>query len=255
MVGAAWALAVLVYASGTAEALHHHDVTGGQVWAGLALFLVAWPVHVAAMMLPSSLPMVALFDRVAAGQPRYSRIRAAFLSGYLARAVVRRSDIPDRRLTDDLEAVLPRGPVVLVTGGNGGLGRDIALGLRNSGATVAITGRDASTYSMFGPPAYANYVAAKTGVLGLTRALAVELGAHGMPTPSFPAGSRPPHPGAPATEWGERIRRKTPVARWGAGEDLVGTAVFLASRASDFVTGVALPVDGGYAVADRLLPE
>lgn len=58
-----------------------------------------------------------------------------------------------------------------------------------------------------------------------------------------------------STEWGERIRRKTPAARWGTGEDLVATAVFLASRASDFVTGVALPVDGGYAVADRLLPE
>lgn len=82
--GVAWALAVLTYVSGTAEALHHHDIAHGGLWAGLALFLVAWPVHVAAMMLPSSLPMVANFDRVAAGQPRYALIRGAFLSGYLA---------------------------------------------------------------------------------------------------------------------------------------------------------------------------
>jgi NAD(P)-dependent dehydrogenase (short-subunit alcohol dehydrogenase family) len=43
--------------------------------------------------------------------------------------------------------------------------------------------------------------------------------------------------------------------RWGEPEDLVGAAVFLSSEASQFVTGVALPVDGGYSVADRLLPE
>ena len=40
---------------------------------------------------------------------------------------------------------------------------------------------------------------------------------------------------------------RTPAGRWGEPSDLAGAAVFLASRASDFVTGVALPVDGGYA--------
>lgn len=58
-----------------------------------------------------------------------------------------------------------------------------------------------------------------------------------------------------AAPLGEYIRRKTPIGRWGTPEDLVGTAVFLASAASDFVTGIAIPVDGGYSVADRLLPE
>ncbi len=61
--------------------------------------------------------------------------------------------------------------------------------------------------------------------------------------------------GSRETGWGELIRRKTPAARWGEPEDLVGAAVFLSSPASGFVTGVALPVDGGYAIADRLLPE
>jgi len=47
----------------------------------------------------------------------------------------------------------------------------------------------------------------------------------------------------------ERVTTRTPVGRWGEPDDLAGTAVFLASRASDFVTGVALPVDGGFSIA------
>jgi NAD(P)-dependent dehydrogenase (short-subunit alcohol dehydrogenase family) len=54
---------------------------------------------------------------------------------------------------------------------------------------------------------------------------------------------------------GNMIRRKTPTGRWGEVDDLVGPVVFLASAASDFVTGIALPVDGGYAVAERFTAE
>jgi 2-dehydro-3-deoxy-D-gluconate 5-dehydrogenase len=46
----------------------------------------------------------------------------------------------------------------------------------------------------------------------------------------------------------ERILRRTPVGRWGVPNDLAGIAVFLASSASDFVTGAAIPVDGGFSV-------
>jgi 2-deoxy-D-gluconate 3-dehydrogenase len=45
----------------------------------------------------------------------------------------------------------------------------------------------------------------------------------------------------------ERVLARTPAGRWGVPEDLAGIAVFLASAASDFVTGAAIPVDGGYA--------
>jgi 2-deoxy-D-gluconate 3-dehydrogenase len=45
----------------------------------------------------------------------------------------------------------------------------------------------------------------------------------------------------------ERVLARTPAGRWGVPEDLSGIAVFLASPASDFVTGAAIPVDGGYA--------
>ena len=46
----------------------------------------------------------------------------------------------------------------------------------------------------------------------------------------------------------DRVLARTPAARWGQPADLAGTAVFLASPASDYVTGVSVPVDGGYAV-------
>jgi len=46
----------------------------------------------------------------------------------------------------------------------------------------------------------------------------------------------------------ERVLARTPAGRWGAPDDFAGIAVFLASRASDFVTGAAIPVDGGFSV-------
>ena len=46
----------------------------------------------------------------------------------------------------------------------------------------------------------------------------------------------------------ERVLARTPAGRWGLPNDLAGAAVFLASAASDFVTGTAIPVDGGYSI-------
>jgi 2-deoxy-D-gluconate 3-dehydrogenase len=248
------------------------------------------------------------------------------------------------------------GRVALVTGGNGGLGRAIALGLRAAGATLAVTGRDSkknaaiakelddpdavialdvrdedavrsavtrvverlghldilvnnagnahvgpalelsrddwrsviethltgsfycskhaaramaqrgeggkiinigSMYSLYGAAHLASYTAAKTGLLGLTRALAVELAEHAIQVNAILPGwfeTNLTH-GMPQSEAGEQIRRKTPAGRWGKPQELVGAAIFLASSASDFITGIALPVDGGYSIADRLLPE
>ena len=45
----------------------------------------------------------------------------------------------------------------------------------------------------------------------------------------------------------ERVLARTPAGRWGTAEDLAGIAVFLASAASDFITGAAIPVDGGFS--------
>ncbi|MNC94073.1 2-dehydro-3-deoxy-D-gluconate 5-dehydrogenase [compost metagenome] len=46
----------------------------------------------------------------------------------------------------------------------------------------------------------------------------------------------------------ERVLARTPAGRWGDPKDFAGIAVFLASAASDFLTGTAIPVDGGYSV-------
>ncbi len=84
-IGVAWALALGAELTGRVQWVHHHDlmVEHLSIAASLALFLVAWQVHVAAMMLPSTLPMLAAFDRAAAGQAHPRVARSAFLGGYV----------------------------------------------------------------------------------------------------------------------------------------------------------------------------
>jgi len=110
-----------------------------------------------------------------------------------------------------------------------------------------------SMYSLFGPPNVLHYATAKTGMLGLTRGLAVELAVHNIQVNALLPGwiETDLNRGRMRGPLGEHARRKTPARRLSCAEDLVGAAIFLASPASDFVTGVVLPVDGGYSVADR----
>lgn len=80
----AWALAVGAELTGHARELHHGALIEGGLPFGVALllFVLAWQVMIAAMMLPSSLPLVRGFRVVAAGQPAPGRALAAFLGGY-----------------------------------------------------------------------------------------------------------------------------------------------------------------------------
>jgi 2-deoxy-D-gluconate 3-dehydrogenase len=114
-----------------------------------------------------------------------------------------------------------------------------------------------SMYALFGPPNVASYASSKSGLLGLTRALAVELCKHNIQVnailPGWYLTEMTGH--LKDTPLSDYIRRKTPAGRWGNPEDLAGTALLLASSASDFITGAAIPVDGGYSVADRLLHD
>jgi predicted metal-binding membrane protein len=83
-IAAAWAAAIAAEVSGTAELVHHDALLAGgapPAWAVL-VFLVSWQVMVAAMMLPSSLPLVRMFATASARAPGGGRAMAAFLGGY-----------------------------------------------------------------------------------------------------------------------------------------------------------------------------
>jgi 2-dehydro-3-deoxy-D-gluconate 5-dehydrogenase len=125
-----------------------------------------------------------------------------------------------------------------------------AMTARGAGGKIINIG---SMYSLYGALEAADYGSAKTGLLGLTRALAVELAPHGIQVNAILPGWHVTALTQPLHEIGlaEAIRAKTPAGRWGRAEDVVGAAVFLAAPASDFVTGAAIPVDGGYSIADR----
>jgi 2-dehydro-3-deoxy-D-gluconate 5-dehydrogenase len=112
-----------------------------------------------------------------------------------------------------------------------------------------------SLYSLAGVPNGVAYGATKHGIVGLTRAMAVELGVHNIQVnailPGWYQTAMTQHlKNSPSFDF---VRRKTPAGRWGNPRDLIGAAVFLASAGSAFVTGAALPVDGGYSVTDRPL--
>jgi predicted metal-binding membrane protein len=72
--------------TGKAHALHHDALIEGAppLWAALLLFLVAWQAMIAAMMLPSSLPLIRLFEVTSRSQEHVRRVRVAFLAGYTA---------------------------------------------------------------------------------------------------------------------------------------------------------------------------
>ena len=112
-----------------------------------------------------------------------------------------------------------------------------------------------SMYSLFGAPDFSDYAAAKTGIIGLTRSLAVELGKYNIQVNAILPGwyETDMTRGMPATPLGEEIRRRTPLSRWGSPSDLIGLAILLSSDAANFISGVSIPVDGGYSVTDRLL--
>jgi gluconate 5-dehydrogenase len=98
-------------------------------------------------------------------------------------------------------------------------------------------------------PTTAAYASSKGGLLMLTKTLAVEWAKYNINVNAI-------GPGYIATElteplWTDEefdrwVLEKTPLARWGRPDDLVGTAVLLASKAGDFVTGQIIYVDGGW---------
>ena len=85
VIGGAWLIAALAQLTGNAGALHHHALIedgGPPLWVALSLFLVAWQVMIAAMMLPASMPTVRVVARASGRPSRPGPAIAVFLAGY-----------------------------------------------------------------------------------------------------------------------------------------------------------------------------
>ncbi len=109
-----------------------------------------------------------------------------------------------------------------------------------------------SMTSLFGGAKLVAYGVSKGGIVALTRALAVAWAQDNIQVNAILPGwidtDLTKRARVEIEDLNERVLKRTPVGRWGSPEDLGGTAIYLASKASDFVTGVALPVDGGYSI-------
>ncbi len=212
------------------------------------------------------------------------------------------------------------GRVAVVTGGNGGIGRSIALGLAQAGSAVAVLARNeeknqrvmdelqalevpalavgidltvrgqlqpalekveqtlgpvnicfllsklaarsmvrqrlgkiiniASEYSLFGSGLVPSYSASKGAMVQLTKSMAIELAPSNIQVNAIAPGWIDTDMIAPVKTMPlyQEVIARTPAGRFGSPDECAGTAVYLASRASDFVTGTTLFVDGGYAI-------
>ena len=108
-----------------------------------------------------------------------------------------------------------------------------------------------SMMSLFGASFVAPYGASKGGLVQLTRALATAWAKDNIQVnavlPGWIDTDLTRRARSEVAGLHERVLARTPAARWGTADDLAGVAVFLAAAASDFVTGTAIPVDGGYS--------
>ena len=108
-----------------------------------------------------------------------------------------------------------------------------------------------SMTSIFGGAKLPAYGASKGAIVQLTRSLAVAWAEDNIQVNAILPGwidtelTRQARIDIPGLN--ETVVTRTPTKRWGKPQELAGTAIYLASPASDFVTGVALPVDGGYS--------
>jgi 2-deoxy-D-gluconate 3-dehydrogenase len=108
-------------------------------------------------------------------------------------------------------------------------------------------------YSYFGSGLIPSYSAAKGAIVQLTKSMAIELAPHNIQVNAICPGWIETEMTAPVRStvmkpMNDEILARTPAGRWGQPAEVAGTAVFLASRAADFVTGTTIRVDGGYAI-------
>lgn len=108
-----------------------------------------------------------------------------------------------------------------------------------------------SMYSLFGSAWVPAYAASKGAIVQFTKSLAVDWASDNIQVNCFLPGwidtdlTRQARTELPGLD--KRVKERTPAGRWGVAKDMEGIAVFLASPASDFITGAVIPVDGGYS--------
>jgi 2-deoxy-D-gluconate 3-dehydrogenase len=110
-----------------------------------------------------------------------------------------------------------------------------------------------SMYAIFGAPFVPAYAASKGGLIQLTKSLAAAWAADNIQVnailPGWVTTDMTAAAQSAATGFSAAIVARTPAGRWGEPSDFEGPAVFLASSASDFVTGASLAVDGGFSIS------
>lgn len=155
--------------------------------------------------------------------------------------IIRRNDLADFT-EEDWDAVVDTNLKTLFFLSQAAAGPMIAQG---AGKIINI----ASLLSFQGGIRVPSYAAAKSGVAGVTKAMANELASKGVQVnaiaPGYIATNNTAALQADETR-NRQILERIPTGRWGKPEDIAGAAVFLASAASDYVTGHILAVDGGW---------
>ena len=124
------------------------------------------------------------------------------------------------------------------------------VAMKQAGAGKIIM--NGSMMSIFGASFVAPYAASKGGVVQLTKALATAWAKDNIQVncvlPGWVDTDLTRKARSEVAGLHERVEARTPAGRWGVGDDFMGITAFLASAASDFLTGTAIPVDGGYSV-------
>jgi len=130
------------------------------------------------------------------------------------------------------------------------LSREVVRGmLRNGGGAII---NISSMASQYGIPKVIAYTASKSAIEGMTRAMAVELSPRGIRVNCIAPGFIATDMSAKAlngdTERMNKVMSRTPMGQMGAPSDIGDAALFLASDAAKYITGVVLPVDGGNSI-------